>query len=242
MAAIIDLTSASSNMVSYLASWSNGFTSNYGAFWNATDGIVTQPSSTATYDQWAAGSAGSNGIVLDGDMQYSQGNLTGDVDTITLGTGYSESSASGFSVTSELVITNDPNYDTSGAGDLLDYAIYGLSVQGSTSYLYSYLAEVGTVINDTAASDVLTGFAGEDTFVFSGGNDTVEAGGTGTSGYQDGTDTLDVSAWGVTSFDDLSVYQAGTDTLVAYADDTSVSITLADTDASVIDASDFLFA
>lgn len=239
MAATIDLTSASSNMVAYLASWQNGFSSNYGAFWNSTDGIVTNPSSTATYDQWGAGSSGSKGIVLDGEMQYSQGNLTGDVDTISLGTGYSQSS-SGISVSPELVITNDSSFDTSGAGDELDYAIYGLSVLGTTSYLFDYLAEVGTVINDTSGSDILTGFDGADTFVFTTGVDTVTTGGTGTSGYQDGTDTLDVSAWGSTGFADLTIIQSGSDTLIT--DDGVNAIILEDTTASVLDASDFLFA
>ncbi|MEJ8472544.1 hypothetical protein [Roseibium algae] len=239
MVATIDLTSASSNMKAYLASWENGFTSNYGAFWNATDGIVTAPASTDTFDQWGAGSTGGNGIVLDGDdLQYSQGNLTGEVDTITLGNSYSQS-ASGISVSSELTITNDPLFDTSGAGDALDFAIYGLSVQGTTSYLYDYLADVGTVINDTSGSDVLIGFGGEDTFVFSGGNDTVTSDGTGTYGYQDGTDTLDVSAWGATQLSDLSLYQDGSD---AYIYMGSNSVTLEGANTSDLDASDFLFA
>lgn len=241
MAATIDLTSSSSNLVSYLYSWQNGFTNNYGSFWNATDGIVTVPDDTATYDQWGAGTSGSNGIVMDGEMQYaSQGNLTGDVDTITLGTGYSESTSGGISVSSELVITNDASFDTSGALDALDYAIYGLTVLGSTSYLFDYLAEVGTVINDTAASDVLTGFDGADTFVFSGGNDTVVASPDGsTSGYQDGTDLLDVSAWGVTSFASLGITDLGYAAQVAFGSD---SIVLVGTDYTDLDASDFLLA
>lgn len=238
MVATIDLTSASSNMKAYLQSWDSGFTSNYGKFWDSADGLVTNPDSADTYEQWGVGSSGGKGLVIDGSMQYSQGNLTGDAETITLGTGYSESDASGISVSSELVITSDSSF-ASSSQDAFDFAIYGLSVQGSTSYLYSFLASEGTIINDTTGSDILVGFGGADTFVFTGGGDTVTSGSTGTYGYQDGTDTLDVSAWGVTSFSSLTLLQAGTSAIAKYGSD---YVRLENTSTTDLDASDFIFA
>lgn len=239
MAAVINLSSASSNMQNYLEDWDNGFTANYGAFWNPTDGLVTQPVPTATYDQWGAGIPNDRGIVLDGSMQYSQGNLTGTVDTITLGSGFSQSGANGISVSGDLVITNDPSFDMSGPGDLFDYAIYDLTVNGTSAGLYTYLAAVGTEINDTPGTDLLVGFGGADTFVFSGGLDAITAGGAGTFGYQDGLDTLDVSAWGATSFSSLTVFQFLNDAVIWYGGN---GIVLEDSNASNLDASDFLFA
>ncbi|MEM9633787.1 MAG: hypothetical protein AAGA50_20820 [Pseudomonadota bacterium] len=239
MVAVINLTSASNNMETFLANWDSGFTANYGAFWNANDGIVAQPSPTTTYDQWGAGISGDRGIVLDGSMQYSQGNLSGTVNTITLGSGFSQSNAGGNSVSGDLVITNDPSFDTSAPGDLFDFAIYELTVNGSSSGLYNYLAAVGTEINDTPGTDLLVGFGGADTFVFSGGVDAVTAGSAGTFGYQDGVDTLDVSAWGATSFSSLSVFQFAGNAVVLFG---ANGIVLEDSNASDLDASDFLFA
>lgn len=119
-------------------------------------------------------------------------------------------------------------------------AIYGLTRGNTLSYLYSYLSQTGAEIHDTAGNDVLVGFGGAETFVFSGGEDVVANDGpTGTFGYQDGTDTLDVSAWGATSFDDLDIYNLSGDAYVAYG---SNEIQLAGINSSALDASDFVFA
>ncbi|SUA99690.1 Uncharacterised protein [Pannonibacter phragmitetus] len=238
MAATIELNGTSFDMVSFFADWLASFTPSYGAFWSASSGITTAPSSTAVYDQWGNGATGGSGVVMSGDMQYSQGNLTGSVDTVALGSNYSESNASGFAVDAGLTITADPDYSLAGRGDLFDYAIYYLS-QGSLTGIYNYLGAVGTEIVGTTGDDVLVGFSGADTFIFLGGHDTVTAGGTGTYGYQDGTDTLDVSIWGATAYSDLAVAASGSDTVISYGGN---SVTLAGVSSSVIDASDFLFA
>ncbi|SCM76277.1 conserved hypothetical protein [uncultured Pleomorphomonas sp.] len=238
MAAVIQLTSASSNLGGYLDGWTNGFQTSYGAFWDEGAGLVTNPVAGTTYEQWGNGSAGGKGIYLEGEVQYSRGNLTGTVDTITLGTGFSQSDANGFGLSAELIITPDSTLPSS-AQDSFDWAIYDLTVNGSLDSFYEYLGEVGTEVRDTAASDVLVGFSGEDTFVFSGGNDTVKAGPTGTYGYQDGTDTLDVSAWGATDFGALSISDYAGDAYVSYG---SNSVQLVGINSSVLDASDFIFA
>ncbi|MEH0075833.1 hypothetical protein V6L76_15205 [Pannonibacter sp. Pt2] len=238
MAATIELNGTSFDMVSFFADWLASFTPSYGSFWSASSGITTAPSSTAVYDQWGSGATGGSGVVMSGDMQYSQGNLTGTVDTVVLGSNYSESSASGFAVDAELTIYADPDYSLAGSRDLFDYAIYYFS-KDSLSGIYNYLGAVGTEIIDTTGDDVLVGFSGADTFIFLGGNDTVTAGGTGTYGYQDGTDTLDVSVWGATAYSDLAVAASGSDTVISYGGN---SVTLAGVSSSVIDASDFLFA
>jgi len=90
------------------------------------------------------------------------------------------------------------------------------------------------VLDGGAGDDALFGQAGADLFVFAGafGSDRV-------ADFQDGVDRLDFSG---TSFDfsDLSVSQAGADTLIE--DGLGNSVTLAGVDAGVIDAGDFIFA
>ncbi len=61
-------------------------------------------------------------------------------------------------------------------------------------------------------------------------------------GDEDGTDKLDVSAWGATSVDDLLWYDDNGNAVILLATDTSVSVTLNGVDANVLDASDFIFA
>ncbi|MDS7594731.1 hypothetical protein [Agrobacterium tumefaciens] len=238
MAVTIELTSASSDLVGFLNGWASGFSSTYGAFWDQGVGLVTNPVIGTTYEGWGNGSTGGKGIYFEGSVQYSQGNLTGTVDSIALGTGYSQSS-SGFSLAQEeLLITPDSAFP-SATTDAFDLAIYQLSRFGSLTGFYDYFAATGTVLEDTASSDTLTGFAGADTFVFSGGNDIVTAGPTGTYGYQDGVDKLDISAWGATSLGDLTIVDAAGDAYVVYGSD---SIQLVGVSSSVLDASDFIFA
>jgi len=248
MTATIQLTSASSNMADFLTNWASGFSTTYGTFWSADEGLVSDPGEIALhpeyeYAQWGNGGSGGNGVVLNGDFQYSQGNLTGTTSTLELGSGYSQDETGGVSLgQTDLTIVTDPAF-TTASPDYLDLAVYDLTVNGSLGNLYDYLAATGTVIEDTVASDTLVGFGGADTFVFSGGTDKVTSNGTGTAGYQDGTDTLDVSAWGATSTSDLYWYDdINGDAVIGTALDYSVSITLEGVSSSVLDATDFLFA
>lgn len=239
MAAVIQLSSASSNMEGYLNGWTSGYSSTYGAFWDEGNGLVTNPLSTTVYEQWGNGTSGGNGIYIEGEFQYSRGNLTGTVDSITLGSGFSQSASTGFSVSADLLITPDSTFP-SATTDVFDWAIYDLTVHSSLDSLYDYLAAVGTEIHDTAASDILVGFGGADTFVFSSGNDIVKAGPTGTYGFQDGVDFLDISAWGVTDLSGLLITDLGGNAVIeSFSGDT---ITLNGVSSSVLDASDFLFA
>lgn len=240
MAAVIQLSAASSNMEGYLNGWTSGYSSTYGAFWDEGNGLVTNPLSTTVYEQWGNGTTGGNGIYIEGEFQYSRGNLTGTVDSITLGSGFSQSASTGFSVSADLVITPDSTFP-SATTDAFDWAIYDLTVNSSLDSLYDYLAAVGTEIHDTAASDVLVGFGGADTFVFSSGNDIVKAGPTGTSGFQDGVDVLDISAWGVFDISELTFLDDNGDVVVGNLL-TSDTVTLDGVSSSVLDASDFLFA
>lgn len=182
MATVINLTSASSNLQSYLASWSNSFVSNIGDFYPTYDPFDP----TKVYSQWGAGSTGSTGIYLDGTVQYTTGNLTGTVDAVYLGTGFSASS--GFSLaTVGLTIIPDNNDPTSA----FDYAIYDLSQNDSLTGLYGYFASTGTEINGTAASDIITGFNGADTIYGGGGSDILNGGiGADTLYGGTGADTL----------------------------------------------------
>lgn len=258
MAATIQLTSSSSNLEAYLSSWSSGFTSNYGAFWSSGGGLETNPDDgSVTYSNWGAGQSGNKGVVLTGSVRYdldghdtnadsdyndpgeiAPNDLVGTVDSLVLGTGYSQS-GSGISVSNQELIINPHNSDPNS---LFDYAIYQFTVNSSISGLYTYLASVGTEIQDTAASDILVGFGGADTFVFSSGSDQVKAGGTGTSGFQNGADILDVSAWGVTSIDDLDIYTDGDGDARIESLLGSETVELIGVSSAVIDPTDFLFA
>lgn len=244
MATTIQLTQSSSDLIGYLNGWTSGFGSTYGAFYDAqTSSLATTTiDPNTTYEAWGDGSNGGKGIVMSGALQYSQGNLTGLVDSIVLGTGYSQST-SGIAVSQqELLIDPDGSYSLAGARDLLDLAVYQLARFGSLAGFYDYFAATGTVIEDTASSNTLTGFAGNDTFVFSGGSDVVQAGPTGTYGYQDGTDKLDISAWGAGSIDDVIVGSNANGDAVIENIFGGDSITLVGVDSSVLDASDFIFA
>lgn len=254
MAATIQLTNASSDLVSFLSSWASGFTSNYGAFHGATPGLVTNPTNGANiYDSWGAGQSGNKGVVINGSFQYdlnghdlnadgdftdageiAPNDLVGTVNSLVLGTGYSQTSG-GISVSQQDLVINPDAGNPSAA---FDYAIYQFTVNSSIAGLYAYLASVGAVIEDTTSSNVLTGFAGADTFVLSGGNDAITAGGTGTYGFQDGVDKLDVRDWGAANFGALSVYASGSDSYVYYG---SHSVLLEGVAASDISAADFLF-
>lgn len=245
MATTITLTAASSDLESYLDDWSNAnYDSTYGAF---SDGgtPTTTPVSNTDYTLWGNGDATNDGVLLESDtaFQYDGGNLTGDPDTLTFGTGYSESSSGISLTTAELTLDLDQSFNYDGSmPDAFDYAIYGMAYN-TLNYLYSYLTSTGTVIEDTTGDDTLVSFGGADTFVFSGGEDVI-AGTTLTGyGYQDGTDKLDVSAWGVDDVSDLFWDDDidGNAVIESY-DDPSVSITITGVSSSVLGASDFVFA
>ncbi len=239
-----------SDLKAFLTNWSNAsYDYTYGAFWNSSVGLLSDPTDVAAnpttpFTQWGNGDLGGNGVLLESDSSflYSNGNLTGDISTLTFGSGFAATDAAGISLaTDSLSLELDQSFNYDGAGlDAFDYAIYGLTRGNTLSYLYNYLAQTGAEIQDTAGNDVLVGFGGADTFVFSGGDDVIANDGpTGTFGYQDGTDTLDVSAWGVTDFSSLEIIDDGGDAYVAYE---SNSIQLVGVDYTVLDASDFVFA
>ena len=68
------------------------------------------------------------------------------------------------------------------------------------------------------------------------------AGPSGTYGYQDGTDKLDISAWGVGNIDDVFISSNANGDAVIENTFGGDSITLVGVNSSVLDASDFIFA
>ncbi len=240
-----------SDLKAFLTNWSNAnYDYTYGAFWNSSVGLLSDPTDVAAnpttpFTQWGNGDlGGGDGVLLESNSSflYSNGNLTGDVSTLTFGSGFAADDTAGISLaTDSLTLGLDQSFNYDGAAlDAFDYAIYGLTRGNTLSFLYNYLAQTGTEIQDTTGNDILVGFGGADKFVFSGGEDIIANDGpNGTSGYQDGTDILDVSAWGVTNFDDLDIFNLSGDAYVAYG---SNEIQLAGINSSVLDASDFVFA
>ncbi|MEO1066309.1 MAG: calcium-binding protein, partial [Pseudomonadota bacterium] len=91
------------------------------------------------------------------------------------------------------------------------------------------------VLNGGAGNDRLTGGSFDDTFVF----DTASFGHDTITDYLDNREDLDFRGSGLT-FADLTISQSGGNTLIATANDES-TITLLNTNASVINEQDFLF-
>ena len=89
-----------------------------------------------------------------------------------------------------------------------------------------------------SGKDTITGGSGSDVFVFElgSGRDTI-------TDFQNGFDTFDVTAlsiMGITEFDDIGIFQVGANTRVAF-DGFASDVLLLNTDAALLDASDFTF-
>jgi Ca2+-binding RTX toxin-like protein len=89
-----------------------------------------------------------------------------------------------------------------------------------------------------SGKDTMTGGSGSDVFVFDlgSGRDTI-------TDFQNGFDTFDVTAlsiMGITEFDDIGIFQVGANTRVAF-DGFASDVLLLNTDAALLDASDFTF-
>ena len=89
-----------------------------------------------------------------------------------------------------------------------------------------------------SGKDTMTGGSGSDVFVFElgSGRDTI-------TDFQNGFDTFDVTAlsiMGITEFDDIGIFQVGANTRVAF-DGFASDVLLLNTDAALLDASDFTF-
>ena len=109
---------------------------------------------------------------------------------------------------------------------------------GIVRHLYG--GDGNDIIMDAAGSNYLRGGNGADTFVFGadGGNDRIYD-------FELGVDTIDVSAWGATSLDDLNIYENSGRLEVQLKSDLSERIQLDGLDQTHVDsfgASDFVFA
>jgi hypothetical protein len=169
MTLTIQLTAASSNLATYLASYDANFTYN-GNGWFST--------SFTGQDQWSAGvdTEGTDNnlpsvIMNIHDYTYSPGAFNGDVESLTLGHNLEYVPATDLWVQDqELIITNSSGYMP--VTTTFNQAIYSLShgglVDGGTFFgqsfagLTDYFAEQGTNQTGTTGDDVLLSFAGND--------------------------------------------------------------------------------
>ena len=95
------------------------------------------------------------------------------------------------------------------------------------------------LIIDGVSGDLLIGGGGADIFALAGDgtrNKIID--------FEEGVDTIDISAWGTTSFDDLVVRQRGEGSLLVGSGDNSVVVQAADRQIDVADLStdSFIFA
>ena len=129
---------------------------------------------------------------------------------------------------------NDSDVLEGGAGD--DY-LFGFNGRDTLDGGAGDDTLIGHNDNDIMTggegNDLLIGGWGRDTFVFgeNSGNDTIQD-------YEDGRDILEFRDL-VDDFADLTITQDGDNTVITSANGT---LTLLDTDSSLIDASDFNFA
>jgi hypothetical protein len=225
MALVLELTAASSNLGSYLASYDANFTYN-GNGWFASS-ITGEDQFAAGIDTEGTDNNLSSVIMSIDDYSYEPGMFNGDVNSLTLGSNLEYDAGQDLWVQDEeLIITNDSGYMP--VTTAFSYAIYGLShggaVDGVGTFpgLTDYFAEQGTIqIGNVGLNDTLLGFGGEDTFVFQdgSGSDTV-------NGFGIADDILDVSAWGAMDLSDLTIFESGGSTLISSADFTD-TITVA---------------
>ncbi|WP_133121809.1 hypothetical protein [Pleomorphomonas carboxyditropha] len=201
MSVILNYTTASSDLPSFLADWQDNF--GYRG-----DGSFNQVRNTT--DQWFAGTPGNataSSVIVNGDdYSLTPGTVDGTVDTLALGSNLTYSgSADTWSQTVGLSV----DLDGAPLTDAWDAAITDLSQNGSLDGLYAYFAEQGTVQNGTVGDDVLLSFGGDDVFYGGDGADTfLFTGNDGADTIKDfdaDADVIDVSAWGADAFTSLSV-------------------------------------
>lgn len=229
MAITIQLSDANNdgtgiNFASYLNTYDTSFSQGYWGFFNdPSDGVfegdeyafssstqsnLTTPIGTA-YQSVIIEAASGNSLAYD----FPTHTLTGSVDEIGFGHGLSYSSGTdSYSQTSDIAITG-LGVTGSGAGNAVHNLVYGL-MTGNLTSLYSQLNGNSLTFVSSTGDDVLTGFAGQDTFAFSTGSGYDEV-----YNFADGTDVLDVSGWGVDDIGDLTIASNEAGTFIEYGTD-----------------------
>lgn len=222
------------DLVQDLYAWAQGLGT---ATSNGT--LVSAPlGSGYAYEQWAGGVAGGNGAIFEGQFSYGIGGaFTGNVESLSFGSGLSGSSSTGFGFANDGI-----NIDLGGGVPEASFrgAIYSLThnvnqtsnpglnftgvVAGSGTQqagLFDFFGDSGTVQNGTAGNDalysfdgndVLTGGAGFDRFVFDRDIDGALSASIGNDTITDfsaGVDVLDFAGFESTAFDSFAeIYAA----------------------------------
>lgn len=105
----------------------------------------------------------------------------------------------------------------------------------------------GDLLRGTAAAEILDGLGGRDFYLGGGGGDVLRLGNLEADqfrGFDAALDKLDVSAWGVQSFDELSIFDRGDLITIADRASANASYTLGEGQISAADftADNFIFA
>lgn len=118
-----------------------------------------------------------------------------------------------------------------GPGNEVHNVVFGL-MEGDTSELISQFDSGVTYVSSTG-NDVMTGFAGNDTFVFNSdsGFDVVD-------NFDTDGDLLDVSGWGVEGLSDLLVVSLFGNSYITDGAEGAIKVA----DVTGLDAGDFIFA
>lgn len=187
----------------------------------AEDGSDALTGSLSRYDDEGVTFLASGGVKFD-VRDLVSGTQRGDMfDAVTLGTADADT-VDGSDQSIAYYVNGGAGDDTITSGSAMDFLVGGVG---------------DDALNGSAGNDQLLGGAGADGFVFTDepGNDTV-------LDFVSGTDTIDLSSFGIT-FDDLTIEQAngGTQVFVDGDTDGAVDFTITLTGVAQVTADDFAF-
>ncbi len=220
------------NFLSYLGNYDSTFAiSGPGAFNNPAAGpfsgtefaIKNADASTSV----VTGAAAGNTL----DYNFPTHTLEGSLDSVSFGSGVAYNGATdSFDQTNDIDITGLGLSGTGPANDVHN-VVNGL-MNADTSSLLSQFDNGVTYVSSTG-NDVMTGFAGDDTFVFNSdsGFDVVD-------NFDTDGDLLDVSGWGVEDFCDLLVVSLFGNSYITDGAEGAIKVT----GVTGLDADDFVFA
>jgi hypothetical protein len=212
------------NFASYLNTYDTSFSQGYwGFFNNPNDGVFEGTeyafSSSSQATLVTPISAAYQSVIVEAaagnSLEYDFGShvLAGSVDAINFGHGLSHSSTTdSYGQTSDIAMTG-LGVTGSGSGNAVHNLVYGL-MTGNLTNLYSLLNANDLTFVSSTGDDVLSGYAGQDTFAFNTGSGYDEV-----YNFADGTDVLDVSGWGVDDIGDLAIASNGAGTFIEHGTD-----------------------
>lgn len=174
------------------------------------------------------------GAATGNTLDYDFGNhvLAGSLDSVSFGEGLSlNTTTDSYEQTAVDIDITGLGLTGTGANNDVHTVVYDLMLGNDDELLSQF--DSGVTYISSSGDDVMTGFTGNDTFVFNdgSGDDVVDD-------FDSGSDLLDVSGWGAEEFGDLTISEyLGT----SYVGDGTGDLIIV-TSVTGLDAADFIFA